>query len=395
MRTGGTPEKAGTAGSLDICFVSASYWPLWGGAERQCQLLGAELQRRGHRVTVLTRAQPGTPGREIVDRLAIRRTVAFGSGVIRSLSWTLSAASWLRRHGRDFHIIQCYQLLSPTHVGVLGHHSSRSQRVVALAECSGAYGDIAEIRRLPATGLRRQLLLRVDAFVTLTRDIQAELAGFGLERVPSYLIPNAVDASVFTPVDPEEKQALRRRLGLPEDLTLCVFAGRLTAQKNPELLIEAWCRLDLPRARLTFVGDGPLRASLESLARARCRDGHVLFAGATTDVVSYLRSADVLVLPSRAEGIPTVLLEAMACGLPVVATNVAGNREVVGVDGTAGRLVPADEPAALAEAVATLVASASLRRELGTAARAVVEKRFDIQRVVTQYLSLYAALHSA
>jgi glycosyltransferase involved in cell wall biosynthesis len=89
------------------------------------------------------------------------------------------------------------------------------------------------------------------------------------------------------------------------------------------------------------------------------------------------------------------LLEAMACGIPIVATDLIGNREVMGEDGQAGRLVPPGDPAALAEAIETLLASTSLRRVLGTAARAVAEKRFDIQRVVTQYVSLYAALHSA
>jgi glycosyltransferase involved in cell wall biosynthesis len=89
-----------------------------------------------------------------------------------------------------------------------------------------------------------------------------------------------------------------------------------------------------------------------------------------------------------------VILEAMACGLPIVATDLIGNREVMGGDGQAGRLVPPGDPAALAEAVGMLLRTPTLRDKLGGAARAMVAERFDIQRVVTQYLSLYAMLHS-
>jgi glycosyltransferase involved in cell wall biosynthesis len=109
-------------------------------------------------------------------------------------------------------------------------------------------------------------------------------------------------------------------------------------------------------------------------------------------VVDLYRAADLLVFASRAEGCPNVVLEAMACGIPVVATDVAGNREVIGGDGTAGRLVPTDEPTALAEAVSVLAGSASLRREMGAAARERILERFDIDRVGAQYLSLYEDL---
>jgi glycosyltransferase involved in cell wall biosynthesis len=109
-------------------------------------------------------------------------------------------------------------------------------------------------------------------------------------------------------------------------------------------------------------------------------------------VADLYRASDLLVFPSRAEGCPNVVLEAMASGLPVVATDVAGNREAVGEDGKAGRLVPGEAPAALAEAVTTLAGSPALRRELAAAARERILERFDIDRVGGKYLSLYEEL---
>lgn len=286
--------------------------------------------------------------------------------------------------------MQCYQLLSPAHVGILGR--SRQQAVVVRPACSGQYGDVAEVRRLPLTGLRKRLLQRVDVFVTLTQAIEAELAEFGLGAIPRHRIPNGVDLTLFAPADGDERQALRARLGLPKDRVLCAFVGRLTPQKAPDLLLEAWAMGRWSQAHLVLVGDGPLRSRLEARVPSGPHTGIVTFAGATADVASYLKAADLLVLPSRAEGMSNVILEAMACGLPVVATDVPSNREVLGTDGKAGLLVPPGNPAQLAETISALVASPALRREMGAAARAVVQEQFDLQQVVQRYLALYAEL---
>jgi glycosyltransferase involved in cell wall biosynthesis len=377
---------------LEICLITASYWPAWGGAEGQCRLLARELCRRGHRVVVLTRGREDAPGEELADGVIVRRIPTRGAGHLRSLVWTVVAALWLRRHGRGMDVLQCYQLLSPAHVGVLGRPRRERQPIVVRPACSGVYGDVAEVRRLPLTRVRQRLLRTVDVFVTLTGVIEAELAAFGLGAVPCRRIPNAVDLDTFRPATTAERRELRVRLGLPQDRVLCTFMGRLAPQKNPEALLEAWSVGISPDTHLALVGDGPLRTRLQARIEADGCGDRVTLVGPTGDSAAYLRASDLFVLPSRAEGMSNALLEAMACGIPVVATDVAGNREVVGEDGTAGRLVPAEDPAALAEAVATLVASPTLRREISAAGRARILDRFDIQRVAAQYLSLYEEL---
>jgi glycosyltransferase involved in cell wall biosynthesis len=109
-------------------------------------------------------------------------------------------------------------------------------------------------------------------------------------------------------------------------------------------------------------------------------------------VANLYRAADLFVFSSRAEGCPNAVLEAMASGLPVVATNVAGNRETVGEDTRTGWLVPVEDPMALAEVVRAVVASPDLRQKVGARAREVAEERFAIRRVGAQYLSLYEEL---
>jgi glycosyltransferase involved in cell wall biosynthesis len=374
-----------------ICLVVANFWPGWGGAERQCQLLARTLTRHGTEVVVLTRGQRGMPAEDRIDGVSVRRTPAFGPGAFRSLVWTLTATAWLRRQGRRFQIAQCYQLLSPSHVGILAHRSGGHATIMRPA-CSGPFGDIAEVRRLPLTNLRKRVLRRADAFVTLTEAIETELVEFGLGGVPFRRIPNGVDAALFFPVSPDERAALRAALGLPIDKVLCAFVGRLTRQKNPELLLAAWSRCATSRAHLVFVGDGPLRAMLERQHSELPSTSAVTFTGAVADVSAFVRAMDIMVLPSEAEGISNAMLEAMACGVPVVATDVGGVRDVLGSDGKAGVVVPAGSSAALAEAITTLVDSPALRREIGATARTVIEDRYDMRRVVAQYLSLYEEL---
>ena len=373
-----------------VLMLIATYLPVLGGTQRQCWLLARELHRRGHEVAVLTRGGRGASSHELVDGVAVSRTPAIGPGYWESLVWTLTATAWLRRHGRGFEILQCYQMLSPAHVGILGR--SGRQAVVVRPACSGPYGDVAEAQRLPFTGLRKRLLRRVNAFVTLNGEIEDELAGFGLGTIPCHRIGNGVDLTMFFPASGKERRALRGRLGLPEDRVLCAFVGRLTPQKDPDLLLEAWAMGRWPDTHLVLVGDGPLRNRLEARAASGSLAGHVTFIGARTDVAEYLRAADLLALPSRAEGMSNALLEAMACGIPVVASDLPANREVVGRDGRTGWLVAPGDPAALAGAMERLVQSPSLRREIGAAARVIVQNQFDIQRVTDRYLSLYASL---
>jgi len=376
---------------MRVLMVIATYLPILGGTQRQCALLARELRRRRHEVVVLTRRRPKAPADEVVEGVPVRRTPAFGPGHWQSVTWTLTATAWLRRHGRRFEILQCYQMLSPAHVGILGR--SGRQAVVVRPACSGPYGDAAEIQRLPFTRLRRLLLQQADAFVTLTHEIESELKDLGLGAVPCYHLPNAVDGSAFSPATAEERRMLRNLLGLPENRSLCVFVGRLVPQKDPSSLLEAWSLAAKPNAHLVLVGDGPLRPQLEAFAQTEPLRGHVSLVGSRAEVAAYLRAADLLVLPSRAEGMPNVILEAMACALPVLATEVGGAAELLG-HGQAGLLVPPGDVPQLANALTRLLQDAGLRWRLGSRARELV-RLYSVGRVVDEYLALYEHLVTA
>jgi glycosyltransferase involved in cell wall biosynthesis len=187
------------------------------------------------------------------------------------------------------------------------------------------------------------------------------------------VVRNGVDRDRYGVAGPAERAAARYRLGLDPHAPLAVCVGRITRQKGQDVLLDAWPRVRqaCPDARLALVGDGDMRAGLEATASAG-----VTFAGAATDVRPWLAAADVVVLPSRWEGLPLTVLEAFASGRCVVASRVPGIAEAV--PPAVGALVPPDDPAALAGALARRLGDADRCRAEGEAASAHAA-RFDLR----------------
>jgi glycosyltransferase involved in cell wall biosynthesis len=170
-----------------------------------------------------------------------------------------------------------------------------------------------------------------------------------------------------------------------------VTVGRLQAPKDTLTLVRALAVLGRRSCEAVIVGDGPDRAAVESEVRRLGLDSVVRLAGVRDDVPELLATADLFVLSSRSEGLPLSILEAMAAGLPVVASSVGGVPEVV-VDGETGYLVPPGDPRSLAGAIERLLDDSALRRRLGAAGRIRVAERFDLASAQRAHLDLYRTL---
>ena len=191
------------------------------------------------------------------------------------------------------------------------------------------------------------------------------------------VIPNAVDVGAAPGA---------RHDGDPPRV---VSVGRLAAPKDALTLLRALTDVAPAPFSALLVGDGPDRPELEASIRALGLEDTVTLAGSRSDVPALLAAADVFVLSSRSEGAPFSILEAMAAGLPVVASNVGGVGELV-VDGETGLLVPPADPGRLAEALRRVLRDAALRRRLGAAGRARAAERFDLRALQRAHLELYA-----
>lgn len=173
-----------------------------------------------------------------------------------------------------------------------------------------------------------------------------------------------------------------------------VLVARLSPEKNVQALLKSVPLVlkQLPDFRLEIAGDGPCKTELEELSRSLGIQNAVTFLGETRDVAGVLRRGSLFVLPSLTEGVSLTLLEAMACGLPIVATDVGGNPEVV-IDGETGLLVPASNIEKLAEAIVKMMSCSETRRNMGSAGRRRVEEFFDVKRMVRDYEELYSSKH--
>ena len=204
------------------------------------------------------------------------------------------------------------------------------------------------------------------------------------------LIPNGIPTDVFFP-DREVRQRMRQELRVAPQTIVFIHVGRFAPVKNHEMLATAFAQLcsmgDCP-VELWLVGDGELCETVRHQVRAMGVGDCVRFLGRRSDIGDLLRAADVFVFPSRWEGNPLSVMEAMATGLPVIATAVGGVPELV-EDGVSGILIPNEDRDALVAAMQLLVQQPDLRAQMGQAARCRAVERFDIRQTVRAYEALY------
>ncbi|MFJ8750111.1 glycosyltransferase family 4 protein [Streptomyces sp. NPDC102441] len=205
------------------------------------------------------------------------------------------------------------------------------------------------------------------------------------------VIHNGVDLSRFRPAREDTAASARSSLpvldGIPAEVPLVVCVGRLSRQKGQDVLLRAWRTAAPGGARLVLVGDGPYGDELR-----RTAPPGVLFARGSEDVRPWIHAADLLVLPSRWEGMALAPLEAMACGTPVLLTDVDGARESLPPGHLSHCLVPPDDPGALADALTTLLGDPALRAELGRTAQSRTRSVFDVTKTAGAVLRLYQEL---
>jgi glycosyltransferase involved in cell wall biosynthesis len=229
------------------------------------------------------------------------------------------------------------------------------------------------------------IILKADRFIALSQLIIGELEAAGVSAEKIVKIPNGVEVDTILP---------KTDYCLHDPMTL-IFVGRLHSQKRLDVLLSAFQKAAVARPhlrwRLLLVGDGPLRATLEKLAQELDGRGEIRFCGQVSDVFSQLAQADLFVLPSHVEGMSNALLEAMAHGLPCIASRIGGNSDVI-IDGQNGRLVDCTEPDQLTQAIVELVDDNCQRKQLGQAARRTIENDFAIAQIAKQYIELYHSL---
>jgi len=350
-----------------------------GGAQAQLLHLAACLRRRGDEVGILTvnhntafLAEAAALGVPVVE-------VEYHSGA-RGLTSTMSAVRVLRAWRPDAVISFIYQ------ANVVARIAGRLAGVPAV---------LSSIRNERFGGRHREVLMRAtDRLATLTTT-NSELAAKRLVEarvVPAsrlVVIPNGIDPASFR-VSDDVRARTRGALEVDKGDFVWLSAGRLVAQKDYPTMLRAFATAfdGGRRVRLFIAGEGPLRGELEELAAGLGLEGSVEFLGLRNDIANLMAACDAFVLSSAHEGLPNVVMEAMAAARPVVATSVGGVAELV-VSGVNGRLVPPDDPIALAHVMAQVTAMGPEARErMGEAGRQRVSEHFSVDHAVNRWLEV-------
>ena len=247
----------------------------------------------------------------------------------------------------------------------------------------GSVDELPLPQRLPVLAYERifgrTIIQASEQLIAVSQAVADYTRRLGASPEKTRVQPNAVDTNAFRPSASKAQRPPR-----------VAFVGRLIQNKGPHYLMAAIPQMlaHRPDTEFWFIGDGPMRACLEQTAQNLGVAPNVRFLGVREDVAALLADSDIFVRPSLMEGMPLTVLEAMACGLPVVATPVGGTAELV-IEGETGLLVPPRNVEALAGALQRLIDSPALRAQLGANGRRLVEADYGWQRVSRDTLAVY------
>nr|BBH88616.1 hypothetical protein KTC_33670 [Thermosporothrix sp. COM3] len=428
------PEQPTPGKRLRICVFSFMFHPFVGGSEAQAEKHAQQLRALGHDVTVMTlRHYKHWDKRSIHNGLPILRIggLYYPDGRLRigrtgHLPYELMTFIKLWRMRHHFDVIHMMQvgtlgaiaafitrftgtplLISVQSAGPTQEQLTRIRQQGAMLMADTLEGKLPpELLRVPAGdwtagdlddmkrsiywgGLFQRYLKRSHArYQVLSHRSAAYLIANGIAQEKIFRIPNGIDTEQVRPIERRPTPEQRERI------ITCV--ARMEYPKGVDVLLHAWARMmrewhsDI-QPRLRLVGEGAFRPQIERIASELGILDSVEFLGLRRDVMDLLHQSWGFVLPSRWEGMPNALLEAMACGLPCVATRVSGSEDLI-VDQENGLLVPPEDPVAMAQALRHLIEDHEHAERMGQAARTTVERDYNLKAIVHRTIELYYSL---
>ena len=380
---------------MGVLMVTGAYFPELSGGGLQARAVVRALRSRVNFLVLTTSIQPELPAYADDEGVPICRIFV---RVGQRASELLAALKTIAFFVRTQHRFEVVNLHGFSRKAILVHRLARltGKRFVLTLQ-TGGHDEPDAARALGAQAFHAYA--DADLVISVSPALSRAYVAGGLPEVKLRHVSNAVDTGRFRPASAAERLALRRELGLPVDRRLVLFVGYFSGDKRPGLLYEAWRRLDARSSTtLVFVGatDSKYKEVDPTIAETIRRDaaagGHtadVVFVPPTTDIEKYYRACDVYVLPSRREGLPIALLEAMASGLACVASRLPGSTDAIIDNGVSGLLVDVDDVQGFSDAIARLIADVDAAQRMGVAARASIVERYSIANTAERWLDAY------
>ena len=376
---------------MKVLFVIRYFHPFVGGTEKQALSLASHLTANGVDVTILTsRFRYGWQRTEHIRNVRVIRLPSPRIKGIGAMVFLTCLACYLIRYKNYYSIIHTFQIGYTSFVSIVLAKVLRMPSLIEVAS-SGSGGDIQRAKRTAWGKLCLLMAKRATRIIAVCDSVKKELVEEHVHPAAIESIANGVDLELNKPS--MDKSALRRRMKLPDKDTI-IFTGRLSPEKGTDLLVRCFAELARTQScQLVIIADGPEQKNVVRLIAEYDLHDSVLLISSVEEVAPYLKASDLFVLPSRFEGLSNALLEAMACGVPVISTRVGGSRDII-EDGVNGLLVEVDATDQLRDAMERVLCDRQLAAALGANARASVEAKHDMRRIANAYGALYRDLSS-
>lgn len=308
-----------------------------------------------------------------------------------ALTMYVSVLAHIRRIVKEFspQLIHAHTATPDGYVGLL---LSQKLGIPIVVSLHGSDINVYPFRDRWTLRLTKRVLAEAHRVIAVSKALKEAAEAIASPRAPIEVIYNGADLQQFT-FNPEARNTIRQKLGISPDSVVLIFVGNVLREKGVEELMQSFCRLgrDLRELHLVVVGDGPALGGLVSKAEKAGVGNRVHFVGRRPhqEIPGWLSASDILVLPSWSEGHGIVVVEAMACSRPVIATRVGGIPETVKL-GESGILVEKGDVRALTQAIAQLASDPAKREIMGRAGRQIVEQRFTWRKNAEKTVEVYS-----
>ena len=394
---------------IRVCMLLESFCPVVGGMESQARNMIRALTAIGVSITVVTRrSEAHWPREDTVCGVPVHRVLPYGA--IAHARWIMALtclpALFQLRHRYDIILVPGLRTL-----GIPAVIAARLLGKISILKgaSSGEFSGDFFTAGLDQHGLkggsffvraairaRNRLFGKATAIISLSTEMTREFKSAGAPPALIHMIPNTLDDEVFRPPTRNEKRELRTKLKLPQEASIVAFSGRIVSYKGVPRLARVWKELSasFSNAHLLLVGGGGsdihnCEKEIETFISSNQLQERIRLTGFVDNVEDYLRAADIYAFPTENEAFPLALLEAMACGLPVVATRVGGIPDAI-QHGQNGLMIDAAQEDQLRHALERLLTDEGLRMRLAEAGIRTVHERYLPTTVAEQYKELFA-----
>jgi glycosyltransferase involved in cell wall biosynthesis len=383
-----------------VLMVTGAYWPEMSGGGLQCRTMIQALRDR-YRFRVLTTCTDRRlPAVSEVEGTPVCRVYVSVSNPLTKLWAAVQTVRFFLAERASFDIVHLHGFSQKSVLVVLLAKLS-GKRIMLTIHTAGS-DEAAGVRQMGWTAY--WAYRQADLYLAISSRIAHNYLAAGLPKTKLRLAPNGLDVDRFHPPSRQQRQAARQSLGLSDDLYWLLFVGFFSREKAPDVLFEAWLQLremGAPPSGLLFVGatdseyhevDKDLAADIRQRAAALGLGDRVRFTGPVADVEAAYHAADIFVMPSTREAFGMVLVEAMASGLPVVASRLDGVTDEIVDEGSTGYLLPPRDPAALADVLARVLRNPADAARLGAQAREAVVSRYSLEAAGQRWLEAYESV---